>query len=79
MKVIFLAETGTNWQQILDEFSISPRTIQGIIHKKEVLQSHSKKSRPLTVKKELYGKHPEVEKEIEAFVSYARSSGLPIT
>ena len=79
LKVIFFGETGTPRQQILHEFSTSPRTFRRIVHKKEVLQSHAKKERPLTIKKELYGKYPEVDAEVEAFVSYARSSGLPVT
>ena len=79
LKVILLAETGTTRQQILDECSISPRTFRRIVHKKEVLQSHAKKGRPLTIMKELYGRYPEVDTEVEAFVSYARSLGLPVT
>ena len=79
LKGIFLAETGTPRQQILDEFSISPRTFRRIVHKKEVLQSHAKKGRPQTIKKELYGKYPEVDAEVEAFIFYARSLGSPVT
>ena len=70
LKVVSFAETGTPRQQVLDEFSISPRTFWRIIRKKELLQSHPKKGRPLTIK-ELYAKHPEVVAEVEAFVSYA--------
>ena len=69
LKLVFFAETGTPRQQVLNEFSISPSTFWRIIHKKELLQSHPKKVRPLTIKKELDAKHPEVPENF----------GLPVT
>ena len=53
LKFIFLAKCGTTQQQIHDEFSISPGTSRRIINKKDILQSHAKKGRPMTIKKEL--------------------------
>ena len=79
LKVIFLAESGTFRQEILEEFSISPRTFRRIIQKKAILLSHAKSGRLTKTKKELYAKYPEVDAELEAFIAFARSLGLPVT
>ena len=79
LKVIFLAESGTPRQEILGEFSISPRTIRQRIHKKDILQSHAKNGRLRKIKKELYAKIPEVDAELEGFIDFARSLSLPVT
>ena len=79
LKVIFLVKFGTPRQDILDEFSISPRTFRRIIHKKDIPQSHAKHFRLMKTKKELYAKYPEVDAELDAFITFARRLGLPVT
>ena len=79
LNIIFLAESGTDRQEIIDEFSIGHRTIHRIIHTKDILQSHIKNRRPMKTKKELCAKHPEVDAELEGFIRFARKLVLPVT
>ena len=74
-----MAESGKSREQILDKFSILTSAFWRIINNKEVLQSHAKKGSPVTTKKGLYAKHPKEHAKLEAFVSYATSSCLPVT